>query len=316
MNQAESLLQIFPAAMRPMWEESVLHYDALQEIRLRAERPVLLLLDGREVYLNRQGKLCSDIRESYDISQQEMEEILQNICHYSIYAFEDEIRQGFLTVPGGHRIGMAGQVVMENEQRVRILKYITCMNIRISHQIMGAADGVLSYLYENGRFLNTLIISPPGCGKTTLLRDIVRQVSDGNRFGKGITVGVVDERSEIGGSFMGMVQNCIGIRTDLLDGCPKAVGMMMLIRSMAPGVVAIDEMGGEEDIRAMRKVASCGSNMLATVHGEGVRELKMRQHLRPLFEDKMFSRYIVLGKQAGKCVVQAVYDEELKECSK
>lgn len=314
MEQAESLLQIFPATMRPLWKEVTGYYDSLQEIRLRAERPVLLLFDGQEVYLGRQGEICRELEQGIRITQREMDEILQNVCSYSIYAFEDEIRQGFLTVPGGHRIGMAGQVVMEDEQRVRILKNISCMNIRISHQIMGAADAVLPHLYRNGGFRNTLIISPPGCGKTTLLRDIVRQVSDGNRFGTGITVGVVDERSEIGGSFMGMAQNAIGIRTDLLDGCPKAVGMMMLIRAMAPGVVAIDELGGEEDIRAMRKVAACGSKMLATVHGEGVKELKERVHLSSLFEDKMFERYVVLKKAAGKCVVHAIYDEELREC--
>lgn len=314
MNQAESLLQIFPSHMRSMWEECISHYDALQEIRLRAEKPVLLLFHGQEVYLNRQGNLCFEMEQGIRISQTEMDDILQNICNYSIYAFEDEIRQGFLTVPGGHRIGMAGQVVMEDEQRVRILKYITCMNIRISHQIMGAADSVLPYLYRDGCFLNTLIISPPGCGKTTLLRDIVRQVSDGNRFGRGITVGVVDERSEIGGSFMGMVQNRVGIRTDLLDGCPKAIGMMMLIRSMAPGVVAIDELGGEEDIRAMRKVSACGSKMLATVHGDGVLELREKPHFGPLFADKMFQRYVVLKKAEGKCKVHAIYDEELREC--
>lgn len=314
MEQAESLLQIFPAHMRTFWEESILYYDSLQEIRLRAERPVILVQNGQEAYLNGQGKLCHNLREGVRISQIEMEEILQNVCNDSIYAFEDEIRQGFLTVPGGHRIGMTGQVVLEDESRVRILKHITCMNIRISHEIRGAADGVLPYLYADGQFLNTLIISPPGCGKTTLLRDIVRQVSDGNPYGRGIPVGVVDERSEIGGSFMGMAQNDIGIRTDLLDGCPKAVGMMMLIRAMAPAVVAIDELGGEEDLRAMHKVSACGSRMLATVHGDGVWELRQRRQFAPLFEDKMFERYIVLRKAAGKCAVSAVYDEELREC--
>lgn len=314
MNQADSLLKIFPAHMRFFWQACITHYECLQEIRLRADRPILLLYEGREVYLSEQGGIIDEIEKAVRITQNEMDEILQNVCNYSIYAFEDEIRQGFLTVPGGHRIGMTGQVVMEDEHRVRIMKYISCMNIRISHQIPGAADGVLPYLYRGGYFLNTLIISPPGCGKTTLLRDIVRQVSDGTGYGKGITVGVVDERSEIGGSYMGMVQNEIGLRTDLLDGCPKTVGMMMLIRSMAPGVVAIDELGGEEDIRTMRKVSACGSKMLATVHGDGVNELRRKPYFKPLFEEKMFQRYIVLGKTEGQCVVHAIYDEELKEC--
>lgn len=314
MEQSESLLQIFPVHMRTLWEGCVACYDALQEIRLRADKKILLQYQGQEMYLDIRGRLCRKAESGITISQSEIDEILQNICNYSIYAFEDEIRQGFLTVQGGHRIGLTGQVVMEDEQRVRILKHISCMNIRISHQVMGAADSVLPYLYQEGRFLNTLIISPPGCGKTTLLRDIVRQVSDGNCYGRGITVGVVDERSEVGGSYMGVVQNNIGLRTDLLDGCPKVVGMMMLIRSMAPAVVAIDELGGEEDMKAMQKVSACGSRMLATVHGEGVMELMERPHFKALFSEKMFQRYIVLKRQEGRCIVQAIYDGELRRC--
>lgn len=314
MCQCESLIHIFPIHLQKVFEKLFIKYQSLQEIRLRVNHYILIYFAGKEFYITLQGELCKDKTNAIQITKKELDDILLNICNYSIYAYEDEIKQGFLTIIGGHRIGLAGQVVMENNDSVRIIKYISYMNIRISHQIIGVADNIIPKLYKKGDFLNTLIISPPGCGKTTLLRDIVRQVSDGNIYGKGRTVGVVDERSEIGGSYMGILQNNLGERTDVLDRCPKEVGMMMLIRSMAPAVVAIDELGSMEEIEAMQKVASCGSKMLVTIHGYGVEELIRKNQLGILFQNKMFDRYIVLKKEEGKCVIQSIYNEDLKLC--
>lgn len=314
MDGDRGLLYIFPASMRKLWEHAAGQADNIQEIRLRRDRPVIIQRHGGELFLKSDGNFTGHEREAHVAKGEELEEILNYICHYSIYAFEDELRKGFLTVPGGHRIGVAGQAVLETAETVRNLKHISYMNIRVAHQIRGAADKILSSLYEKGRLCSTLIISPPGCGKTTMLRDIIRQASDGNAYGKGVTVGVVDERSEIAGSFMGAAQNDVGKRTDVLDGCPKVCGMMMLIRSMAPRIIAVDELGGEEDRTALRKVSSCGCGLLATVHGESLQELLEKDDMRKILQDGLFERYIILEKRSGVPAVRGVFGKEYQPC--
>ncbi len=235
-----------------------------------------------------------------------LREILEHICHYSPYAFEEEIRRGFVTVAGGHRVGVAGQAVLEADGSIRTLKNISFLNIRVSHQMKGAADGILPVMYRKGSLKNALLISPPGCGKTTLLRDLIRQVSDGNAYGRGAAVGVVDERSELAGSYLGRVQNDLGMRTDVLDGCPKETGMLLLLRSMSPEVIAIDELGSDGELRALGQAAACGCRILATAHGEDRRDVERRFGLQPDYWEKLFDLFIVLGKENGKCLVRQI----------
>lgn len=305
-----SLLQLFPIERRTFWEKAVLDEKHIQEIRLRAGRPLMLLKDGQETYLKEDGTFTDKQSYAYITGEKEPQEVLQHICHYSLYAYEDELRQGFITVSGGHRVGITGQIVMESDKMVRTIKHITGMNIRVSHQIKGVGDRVLPYLYQKGEFCNTLIISPPGCGKTTLLRDLVRQISDGNPYGAGCCVGLVDERSEIAGCYLGMPQNDVGMRTDVLDACPKALGMMMLLRAMSPSVIAIDELGGQEDIEAVHTAACCGSRILATIHGDGVEDIQQKEGMDRLFQKGLFQCFVVLGKRQGRCIVRGIYERE------
>lgn len=304
---AGSLLQLFPMERREFWKTVAEDEAQVQEIRLRAMLPVLVVRNGRECFIDESGGYTDKREAAHSPGGQELEQVLQHICHYSLYAYEDELRQGFITVAGGHRIGIAGQVVLEADGRVRTMKHISYMNIRVSHQIKGAGDKVLSYLYRDGELCNTLIISPPGCGKTTMLRDLVRQISDGNRYGKGRCVGVVDERSEIAGCFQGRPQNDVGMRTDVLDACPKALGMMLLLRAMSPQVIAIDELGGQADSEAVHLAASCGSRILATIHGDDIEDIRRKAGMESLFSENLFGCIIVLGKTNGRCVVKAVY---------
>lgn len=305
-----SLLQLFPLEKRGFWKNVADRQEMLQEIRLRANKPIIVIRKGRECFLDENGTFTDNRGNACYVTEKELDALLKHICHYSPYAFEDEIRRGFITVAGGHRVGIAGQVVLEGESAVRTIKHISYMNIRISHQIKGVADRILPYIYENGRIKNTLIISPPGCGKTTLLRDIIRQVSDGNDYGTGISVGVVDERSEIAGSYMGVPQNDVGIRTDVMDACPKVLGMMLLLRSMAPGVIAIDELGGREDMEALRQAAYCGSRIVATVHGMGIEDYAKKLPDDGKETDPIFECVLILGKENGCPVIRQICGEE------
>lgn len=319
MAKQEEILRIFPDYMRARWEKPLQRADKLQEIRMGIGQPVRLMLDGEERFLSCRGCVSTSCQDAWYMTEREMEEILKNVCHYSMYAFENEIRQGFLTIQGGHRIGMAGQVVLNENGNVRNITHIRFMNIRVSHEVIGAADEVMRYLYENGRFVNTLLVSPPGCGKTTLLRDIIRQISEGNRYAGGKQVGVVDERSEIAGSYKGIPQNRIGMRTDVMDGCPKVQGMMLLMRSMAPSVVAVDEIGGCEDMRAVYQVLQCGSSMLATMHGNSLEDI--RKHMNAggtvaggkgsFYEpEDFFERYVFMERKRGRCRVREILDKK------
>ncbi len=312
----EEIARLFPEPMRSLWDTAAKRAGHLQEIRLRSGHPIMLYIRQKECYLAKDGSLTDQLQEARRMAKEELAAMLQHVCRYSMYAFEDELKQGFLTVPGGHRIGVAGQVILREDGSIRNIKHISYVNIRISHEVIGAADRALPYLYKDGQLFNTMIVSAPGCGKTTMLRDMIRQVSDGNCYGKGRTVGVIDERSEIAGSYLGEAQNDVGMRTDVLDGCPKAIGMMMLIRSMAPKVVAVDELGSMEDIAALEEALRCGSNVIATIHGSGIADICAKTFMKRLLEDKVFQRFIVLEKRDGGCMIKEIYDGDYAKCLK
>lgn len=216
----------------------------LQEIRIRIERAILLKTRKADIIID------------YQISTNEILQILEKLCENSIYAYKNQICEGFLTVRGGHRIGITGTAVTEDNKILNI-KYITSLNFRIARQIINCSNTLLREIIdlENNSIYNTLIVSPPGKGKTTMLRDIIRNISNGIndiRF-KGMTCGVVDERGEIAAMYKGSPQNDIGIRTDVVENISKSKGIKMLIRSMAPEVIACDEIGSKEDVQAIRR---------------------------------------------------------------
>lgn len=310
----EEVLCLFPDGIRYRWREVAEQAERLQEIRLRAGMPLSVWIENRERFVDTQGRIVDRPEKAARAASGELEDLLKHVCRYSVYAFADEIRQGFLTVQGGHRIGVAGQVILDGNGRIKNMKYIRYLNIRIAHQVRGAADPVIPCIFENGKVLNTLLISPPGGGKTTMLRDMIRQVSEGTAYGEGVNVSVVDERSEIAGSYLGVSQNDVGIRTDVLDGCPKVEGMMLLIRSMAPQVLAVDELGSIEDVQALQMASGCGCRLLATVHGSSLDEVRHKNYMRYVIEERLFERYVTLDRRMGICRVTGVFDGEGKPC--
>lgn len=305
-----SILQFFPAEQREFWKRTAMEQRQIQEIRMRAGRPVIIHKSGREVFLNPQGEFTDRQECAVCMDRRQLEEILRVVCQDSVYAFEEEMRQGFLTLQGGHRIGISGQAVTEADGRLRTIKNIAFLNLRIAHQVKGAADGVLPRLYREGRLMSTLIVSPPGCGKTTLLRDLIRRVSDGNPWGQGMEVAVVDERSEIAGSYLGVPQNDVGMRTDVLDACPKAEGMLLLLRSMSPRVIAIDELGSREELEALSSAAACGCEILATVHGENLAQVCGRFGMERRVLERLFEVFVILGRDGESFVVKQVQERE------
>lgn len=284
-----NLLRLFPEKQKEKWVRVLKQADELREIRIRIGQPVAIVDRRGEIFF-------TDLQNSWIITEQEINDIFQQICGFSPYAYEDEIRQGFLTVSGGHRIGITGRTVLDERGKIRTIKYVQALNIRVSHEVIGAADEVMPYLYDGENIKNTLILSLPGVGKTTLLRDIVRQLSDGNSKHCGVTVGVVDERSEIAACHMGSPQNDLGRRTDVLDACPKAIGISMLVRAMTPRVIAVDELMGKEDISAVEEAMGCGCSIIATLHGKDPEDILWKFGDRSADWIRRFQLFIMLDR--------------------
>lgn len=294
----EQILQLFGRRIRQKMESLNVDFETIQEIRIRAGCPIIMMENGREHLIK--TEVCLD----------DIKEIVESACGYSGYAFEEEIRRGYLTIAGGHRIGLAGKAVV-NMQGIQTLKMVSSLNIRIAHPVCGCAGKWRKYFYEGDRPHHILIVSPPGCGKTTLLRDIVRTFSDGTDKIPGVTVGVVDERSEIAGTYRGIASHKLGIRTDVLDGCPKSQGMEMMLRSMAPKVLAVDEIG-IHDVPAIENALRCGCKVLATLHGECLKDYLEKPGFAALVNEKVFERYVFLKQKCTPGEVAAIYDRNFK----
>lgn len=280
----------------------------IEEIRLRVNRPLFIRCNGKEYMINYQGKIVKKEEEAIRLSSNELQEIFLKMSEYSFYAYEDEIRQGYLTTKEGCRVGICGKVVCDGE-KVRTIHHISSLNIRFPYENKGCSKWLLPYILSENLVGHTLIISPPMCGKTTLLRDLIRQLSDGESHIEGKTVGVVDERGEICACHLGAPQNDMGKKTDVLDSCPKVVGMMMLVRTMSPEIIAIDEVGSKKEFDAMVYAMNCGCSILATAHGNHLQEVLQKN--KAILEEKesFFQRYIVLSKKNGAGTVEGIYDE-------
>ena len=299
----EDLLEMLPESIRN--EILKLHPASLsriEEIRIRVMKKVEVIIAGKPIFLSSLTTYEDSIN------------LLNELSHYSIYTLEDELKKGYITVRGGHRVGLSGRVITENG-RVKAIRDVTSFNIRIARQKLGIAEPYVSYVFHQ-KWLNTLIIGPPQTGKTTLLRDFARLISSGYQQIHSRKVGIVDERSEIAGCVNGVPQHSLGDRVDVLDACPKAEGMMMMIRSMSPDVLVVDEIGTAEDAEAVLEAVHAGVQLFVSVHGYKASELMNRPSLRALVEANVFDRYVELSRRNGPGTVQQILNHHGKHLLK
>lgn len=266
--------------------------EKIEEIRIRANKPVIIKMGLIEVVIK------------YVISVNEIVGIIQNMCSNSIYTYQNQICQGFITIPGGNRAGISGNVVIKDGQ-VSNISYISSINFRIAHQINGASENIIKHVLDikNNTIYNSLIVSPPGCGKTTIIRDLAKKISDGipEINYRGIDVTIIDERGEIAALTKGIVNNDVGIRTDVLDNIPKSIGIRMAVRSLAPKVVIADEIGNKDDVDIVNYAICSGVKCIFTAHGSEMNDLLNNDELRKIIEMKLFDIIIFLDeKQKGK----------------
>lgn len=329
-KRIDNILIKLPESMRDRIEKLPAQtLQQLEEIRIRTNTDTLLISGGREYSL----------RDGDEITAEVLEEILNRLLDYSYYAYEEELSRGYITIEGGHRVGICGRVTLENGQ-VHLIKDVSSLNIRRSREITGASEKILGAVLSPakapaesvpnagisagcrdekspvtsdlfgvcpsaagcGRMVvrNTLIISPPKCGKTTMLRDLARNLSNA-----GFRIGICDERSEIAGCYDGKTSYDLGPRTDVLDGCPKADGILMLIRAMSPDVVMTDEIGKPEDAAAIRSALSAGVKIITTIHGSNFEDAA-KSAVGSLITDHVFETLIFLSAQPVTGTVEKI----------
>ncbi|MCI8414856.1 MAG: stage III sporulation protein AB [Ruminiclostridium sp.] len=257
----------------------------VEELRLRAGYPLSVVRGGEEVSLPGWPAL----------SETELRRVLETAGQGSVHTILDQLRSGYVTVPGGLRIGICGEGAMQ-DGKLRSFRRVTSLALRVPHGVSGIARPLLPELSEEGRLCSTLILSPPGLGKTTLLRDLIACISNGEGT-EPQRVGVVDERGELGS---GPLRRQLGSRTDVLENCPKAMGTLMLLRGMAPQVLAVDEITAPEDLQAIQEAAGCGVVLLATAHGGNTRELRLRPLYRNLLDQGIFRRFVSISQTEGQ----------------
>lgn len=321
----QTILPLLPAGIRVLLAgipPSIA--DQIQEIRVREGRPLEIIWSGGYSFVQQDGKLTLQPETAYCTTRKDAAALLEALTQHSLYSYEEELKQGFITTAGGHRVGLAGRTLIERGM-VKSVRDVAGFNIRLAKEHRNAAAGLLPKLIcrERGELVHTLIVSPPCQGKTTMIRDLSRLLSTGYTAAAGIRrsykVGIVDERSEIAACVKGVPAFDVGPRTDVLDHCPKAAGMMMMIRSLSPEVLVVDEIGRAEDAAAVHEAVHAGIIVIATAHGSDKEDIRRRPVLKELLQEQVFERIVVLRRErsrlatgtsasSGGAIAASVYD--------
>ena len=291
-NRLAEILNYMPEHFKRMLSRAFAETaDSVQEIRVRNKLPLIIGTQKGSFAVLPDGNISPAVGGSYIVDNSDMQRIFRAICENSVYAFSEDIRQGFVTIRGGHRVGITGRASMR-EGEIETFKEISSINIRIAREVVGAANDIVDKVVLPNRIKSTLIVAPPMGGKTTVLRDLTRQISD-----KGIKCAIVAERGEIASIYRGTPQNNVGVQTDVIENVPKAQGTIMLLRTMSPQLIVTDEIASKADCHALMQCFGTVVSVIASAHGSSAEEIMERQTLKPMLGGIGFEQIIVLVKE-------------------
>lgn len=264
----------------------------VQEICLRVNSSIVIVTSTKSFFLGSEGNLSPEDSKSFVVSQNDILETFKILCNFSIYSFQNQIKNNFITLKGGHRVGICGTAIIDGEKIINISD-ISSMNFRISKEIIGCSDKIFEKLGLN--LGGTLIVGPPASGKTTILRDIARKLSNTYENGKLIKVSIIDERREIAAVYQGVPQKDVGF-SDILNGFPKAEGIMRALRTLSPRIIICDEIGNNEDADAIRKSLNCGVGIIASIHAESAEEISKSEKVKNILDSGAIKNVVLLDK--------------------
>lgn len=290
------LIDIFPVSIRKLIYG--IDFTDAEEIKIICGKPVMISFGDGVYYINKKGRITNNVIGTVCISYKDILEILERITKSSLYSVKDEIKNGYITIEGGHRVGLTGTAVTE-DNTVKFIRDISALNIRIANEIIGAADGIMDAVMHKGQVHSTLVISPPGAGKTTMLRDVSRQLSQ-----LGFNISIADERCEIAAMYDGKSIFDLGNRTTVMDNCPKDKSMLMLLRSMSPDVIITDEIGTKSDAESIRSIINSGVEVITTVHGKNKEQIRKRSDIESLL--RLFECIVTLSKRNGVGTIEEI----------
>lgn len=289
-DEAVKCLGIFQAILNLPYQIK----SKVQEVRIRVDKPLMLTLPNDNLFVDENGKGCSVASTNSLIANKEnMDEMFRNLCNYSVHSHQREIKNGFITIKGGHRAGICGTAVTDNNE-ITNLRDISSINLRIAREIKGVSKDLVNFLLADEYINGMLVFGSPGCGKTTVLRDLARLLADGSSNNKFYRVCIVDERGELAATFEGVPQNDLGISCDILDGYPKSEGITQSIRSLSPDFIICDEIGSLEDVKALENSINAGVTIIASVHAKDIQELISRPLIKKLILDGAFKKAVAL----------------------
>jgi stage III sporulation protein AA len=301
-SKGEIFSKILPAHIYSAVIEKI-NYSQLNEIRLRVEKPIIVYLGGQAYFLSENG-ITNNIGSAILCKKEDIDNIIFRASECSIYAVNEQIKKGYLTISGGIRIGLSGTAVCENSE-VKTIKNFNSLVIRIPHKVKNCSLTAFKYILQDNCLHNTLVISPPGAGKTTFLRDFISQLSQRNIC---FNVLVLDERGELA-AINEAGENILDSNfTDVLSFISKSDGFLFGIRALNPNLIICDEIGADEDINAIEYACSCGVSVISSIHAGSIAELKQKSNFSTLLSKKLFDRFILLSSREGPGTYEGIFD--------